>query len=76
MPKFVDVWTKSQELELRWDHHESDLYLRDTPQARELLKSANASFTVFRSTLDNKQWLDIPFAYWPHLNRRKAVRHA
>lgn len=48
--------------------HESDLYLPDTAEAREILarhplQKSNA--TRFRSQIDGKTWIDIPFAYLP-----------
>ena len=63
-------------LGLKIDSHESDLYIEDTPQARELLakhaKRGKRTYTVdgfnvakFYSQIDGKPWLDVPFAYDP-----------
>jgi hypothetical protein len=52
------------------DSHGSDLYLKDTPQAREIVaawqnESGRDGFvTYFRN--DGVQWLEIPFAYDPY----------
>jgi hypothetical protein len=46
------------------DHHESDLYVEATPEARAITAGEkNRSF--FRSQVDGKTWIDIPFAYAP-----------
>jgi len=51
------------------DSHESDLYLKDTPKARQIVKEwqeesgRNGFVTYFYD--DGKQWMDIPFAYDP-----------
>jgi len=53
------------------DHHESDLYLQDTPEARRILaewrdESGRDEFvTYFRDQETGEQWMDIPFAYDP-----------
>lgn len=61
---------------LKVDHHESDLYLEDTPKARALVEEHGwyrISFIVQPEHRDAGQaWLDIPFAYDPHwVPRRK-----
>jgi len=48
------------------DHHESDLYVLDTPEARAILaEHPDVRATAFRSDVDHKRWLDVPFAYSP-----------
>ncbi len=58
------------------DHHESDLYVRDTLQAQAIIHShatpVRARITRFRSALDGEWWLDIPFAYQPYWDARAA----
>ncbi len=56
--------------------HESDLYVLDTLEAREILKRRDHSFSGFRNEVDGNRNLDIPFAYQPfwddkatHFNR-------
>jgi hypothetical protein len=48
------------------DHHESDLYILDSPAARKILVAHerwNASVSTFTS--EGKQWIDVPFEYAP-----------
>jgi hypothetical protein len=50
------------------DHHESDLYVLDTPAARRILAAHDQKWTRFRDTSGEKQgedWLEVPFAYDP-----------
>lgn len=62
---------KAQGLEM--NHHETDLYLKDTPEARALLAEHDKQLDgwnvqVFTSQIDGERWLDIPFNYdpaWP-----------
>lgn len=63
------------------DHHESDLYILDTPEARTILTGhgmAEARRSFFTGS-DGKRWMDVPFAYdpwWeariPHHNRARG----
>ncbi len=51
------------------DHHESDLYVKDSAVARDVIVAAQKEcelvpFEVFTGT-DGRQWLDLPFAYDP-----------
>ena len=57
------------------DHHESDLYAKDSEQTRAIIeehrKENNGyplSASRFRSKIDGSTWWDIPFYYdpfWP-----------
>lgn len=49
------------------DHHASDLYLRVTPQSRELIARFQFSHMVktFIDNIDHAQWFDLPFCYIP-----------
>lgn len=53
------------------DHHESDLYVLDTPEARELVRTYDKPLQVFTSHVDGRQWLDVPFAYTPYWEKRR-----
>ena len=53
------------------DSHESDLYVLATAQALSIVKASAWTFTYFRSAIDGRQWLDIPFAYEPFWERRQ-----
>jgi len=52
-------------------NHESDLHVRDTPRAREIIKAHKPAGTdgwcvqQFTSAIDGTPWLDIAFAYDP-----------
>jgi len=53
---------------LEMDSHESDLYLRDTPQALALIVSYRGmrhGAKRFRSAVDGNIWFDVPFAFAP-----------
>jgi hypothetical protein len=52
------------------DHHESDLYIKATPAARELLKRYKHSFSAFTSQIDGSLWFDVPFAFDPWWEER------
>ena len=61
------------------DGHESDLYVRDCPEARVALMDYNAEagspafFSAFRSLTDGgRLWLDIPFFYAPFWETKRA----
>lgn len=48
--------------------HASDLYCRDTPEAREIVRTAGYTFTTFvnqRPPHKGERWLDVSFAYLP-----------
>jgi len=57
------------------DNHESDLYVKDTPMARDIIglhqcMGEKRTVNRFKSSLDGSDWLDIPFAYLPWWRRR------
>ena len=54
------------------DHHESDLYVLDTPEARETIKKYGYKFTTFTSDVDGKRWIDVPFAYAPFWEKKRS----
>jgi hypothetical protein len=59
---------EAERLSLGMDSHESDLYLRATPEALELLErfplhKKNAQ--AFTCEIHGGKWLDIPFAFDP-----------
>lgn len=60
-----DALTELVRAGVPYDHHESDLYLLDTPQAREILARHGLKGERFTSQIDGKAWLDVPFAYSP-----------
>ncbi len=52
------------------DNHESDLYVRDTPEARAILNQHGQKFTTFTSDADGQRWLDVPFMYAPFWRKK------
>lgn len=56
------------------DNHESDLYVPDTKEAREILaKHGNTSATVFLNEAPphvGERWIDIPFMFEPFWKTR------
>jgi len=50
------------------DHHESDLYVKVSPEANAILAKDPVQLAraqPFTSEIDGTRWLDIPFAYAP-----------
>jgi hypothetical protein len=66
---------------LETDHHESDLYVLDTPAARELLRKHGYRAELaggglgFKGT-DGRRWLDIPFGYMPFWEKKAMKSNA
>ena len=58
------------------DHHESDLYVLDTPAARALIVKHGKKGSGFTSQIDRKRWLDVPFAYDPFWEKKSGRSHA
>jgi hypothetical protein len=61
------LYKEAKRLNIPLDHHESDLYLKLTPESLNLIKMFDKYKTArrFTSQLDKTQWFDIPFAYDP-----------
>lgn len=57
-------------------NHESDLYFRDCPEAREILARYPTSKTNAQGFINQapphkgERWLDVPFAYLPWWEKR------
>ena len=63
------------------DHHESDLYVRATPEAKAIIAAFEAeggisNQTPFRSAIDGTAWIDLPFLYDPAWERKHALAAA
>ncbi len=53
------------------DRHESDLYVKDTPEARAIIEAYEADGGITNkesliSQVDGKRWIDLPFAFQPY----------
>jgi hypothetical protein len=57
------------------DHHESDLYVRDTPLARTIIRQFGQNSVSFQGT-DGKRWIDVPFAYAPFWDKKRRSAHS
>ena len=59
------------------DHHESDLYVRATPEADAIIEAwqikHGVNREVFRSAIDHSKWYDIPFAYDPFWSKKAGA---
>ena len=58
------------------DSHESDLYVKDTPEVRKII-AANPqswSFSRFRHQVTKEMWLDLPFAFDPWWEKHGVSR--
>jgi hypothetical protein len=63
--EFFDLYAECLKIGATLDSHESDLYIKATPETRELVKRSGWSHSFFTSQTDGKQWIDAPFAYTP-----------
>ena len=57
------------------DHHQSDLYVRDTTEARQILNAYGQRFTAFKDS-ERAAWLEAPFAYDPYWANRLTQANA
>ena len=50
------------------DHHNSDLYIKRTPEAEALIDRLNnrALLSTFRSPFDGCLWYELPFCFTPY----------
>jgi len=71
----MDLYTAAKKAGLEIDHHESDLYLKHSEQATNLIAvyDTGNTATVFRSEIDGELWWDIPFAYLPYWEARRVT---
>ena len=63
----ASVYQQAVSKKLKMDHHESDLYLQDSHEARYIIAGYEfcSNVTRFRSPVDGHIWFCIPFAYDP-----------
>jgi hypothetical protein len=55
------------------DSHESDLYVRATPEAVAIVKESGWRYETFTSQTDGQQWLDLAFAYEPFWESKQRL---
>lgn len=71
MSIYSDMVKAGQEI----DNNESDLYVKDTPKAREILaqhgkKVDGWNVQLFNDQIAGARWLDLPFQYEPFWRAR------
>jgi len=54
------------------DNHESDLYVKVTPEASKILHAHKAYVHAFVSPKDGCAWYEVPFMYLPFWRAQKA----
>jgi hypothetical protein len=65
------VYTDLVKADAKIDHHASDLYVLDTPEARRIIaEHPEHKVEPFKDSIDGKRWLEIPFAYDPFWDER------
>lgn len=77
MPEEKSLYEDMVEAGVETDHHESDLYVLDTPTARAVLQRHGKLFAGdrreaggpyvarFVSEADGRPWVEVPFSYDP-----------
>ena len=76
MEDYDHVYYALLETGAKTDHHESDLYIEDTPAVREVLKKykLDRQAQPFKDNTDGTPWLDVPFAYLPFWFKKNGSR--
>ena len=67
-----DLYAECLAAGLETDKHESDLYIKDCPKARELLEKYGKPVATFTSQIDQQIWLEVPFMYTPFWEEKEA----
>jgi len=69
------IWDDLTAAGCELDNHESDLYVKDTPTAREVIKrfTVNCKPQRFRSRVDNAIWIDLPFMFQPFWDAKAKI---
>lgn len=70
----MSIYTQLKAIGVPMGSHESDLYVKDTPEGREIVATHEffKSITRFRDQIDNEIWFCIPFAYDPWWEARRT----
>jgi len=61
---------------LEFDHHESDLYVKDCADLQGILEdfpTQKRNARAFTSEIDRNRWIDIPFSYEPFWIKREGT---
>lgn len=63
----MSVYQKLLAAGVELDHRYSDLYVKDTPEARQIIASHSpVKPDRFRCDQDGQFWLELPFQYDPY----------
>lgn len=73
-PPYIDVYAQLLAASAEIDNHESDLYVKATPETCRIVRQSGWYATTFRSPVDGTPWIEIPFAYTPFWTRRSEVK--
>lgn len=63
-----DIYAALKAAGCELDHHESDLYVKATPEAIRL--TAGEPNRSFFTSHDGSRWIDLPFKYTPFWERK------
>ncbi|KKN50721.1 hypothetical protein LCGC14_0629820 [marine sediment metagenome] len=79
--KTMTIYQELKDAGVPLDNHESDLYVKATPEAIEILErrgiiptTASDYVGIFRSKMDGHIWFDLPFRYDPYWEVRDHKR--
>ena len=79
----MSLYTELRDAGCTLDSHYSDLYVRDTPLARGIIRnhwSAHGwpakELSTFISQVDLRRWIDLPFMYDPFWEARRHANPA
>ena len=61
----MTLYEKLRAIGAEIDHHESDLYVRWTPEVARLVRESRQSAVVFRCERSGQRWVEVRFAYDP-----------
>ena len=61
----MSIYTELKAAGCQLEHHESDLYVRNTPEARRVLQGASSDPELFKDGIDGERWFLLSFAYDP-----------
>ncbi len=67
----MSLYTDLKSAEQETDSHESDLYVRCTPEALALVRASRSKFSLFHHAVSKATWIEIPFAYDPWWEARE-----
>jgi len=56
------------------DSHESDLYVLQTPESLAVIKASGLTYSTFINQIDQKVWIDVPFAHAPWWRARETSK--